>query len=124
MNEKIFQEVFDLVYPVLPEDWEKLCFFAEYEVDGFTIKFYCKIKGTYIDCYHMDTISMGDLLRLFFAIAEVLSKERASLDDKNRWTVLTMRVESNGRMRADFDYEDHSEDIISFEREWEKKYLQ
>ena len=64
------------------------------------------------------------MTQLFLAIDKVLSKERVSLDDKNRWTVFTMMVEADGKMRADFDYEDHSEDMISFEREWEKKYLQ
>ena len=124
MNDKIFQDVFDLVYPVLPQDWEKAALFAEYTEGSFSIKFYCKKNGTYIDCFNMNTISRADLTQLFWKIHKILSKERASLDDKNRWTVFTMMVEADGKMRADFDYEDHSEDMISFEREWEKKYLQ
>ena len=124
MNDKIFQEVFDLVYPVLPQDWEKTALFAEYTEGSFSIKFYCKKNGTYIDCFNMNTISRSDLTRLFWEIHKILSKERVSLDDKNRWTVFTMMVEADGKMRADFDYEDHSEDMISFEREWGEKYLQ
>ena len=124
MNDKIFQEVFDLVYPVLPQDCEKTALFAEYTEGSFSIKFYCKKNGTYIDCFNMNTIARADLTRLFWEIHKILSKERVSLDDKNRWTVFTMMVEADGKMRADFDYEDHSEDMISFEREWGEKYLQ
>ena len=124
MNDKIFQEVFDLVYPVLPQDWEKTLLYALYTEGSYSIKFYCKKNGTYIDCFNMNTIPRADLSRLLLAIDKVLFKERVSLDDKNRWTVFTMMVEADGKMRADFDYEDHSEDVISCIREWEKKYLQ
>lgn len=34
-----------------------------------------------------------------------------------------MTVESDGRMKTEFDYGDHSEDLIAYEAEWKKKYL-
>lgn len=124
MNEKIFQEVFDLLYPCLPQGWGKTILFAGYTTGSYSIKFYCKEKGTYVDCFHVNGLSGVALIQLFEAIDKVLSRERASLDDKDRWTVLTMMVEENGKMKVDFDYEDHSEDMLSFEREWKKIYLQ
>ena len=34
-----------------------------------------------------------------------------------------MIVEVNGAMKAEFDYEDHTNDMISYEKQWREKYL-
>ena len=46
---------------------------------------------------------------------------RKALSEKDRWTIFTMTVNEDGNMQAEFDYGDHSEDLISYEREWKKK---
>jgi len=56
-------------------------------------------------------------------IDKILAEERMSLDEKNRWTVFTMQVDSDGNMRTEFDYIDHTEDMVSYEREWKERYL-
>ena len=56
-------------------------------------------------------------------IDKIVSPQRKDLDEKNRWTVMTMIVDSEGNMKSEFDYTDISEIAIQYEREWEKKYL-
>lgn len=34
-----------------------------------------------------------------------------------------MQVDSDGNMRTEFDYIDHTEDMVSYEREWKERYL-
>ena len=34
-----------------------------------------------------------------------------------------MTVDSEGKMKLDFDYTDISNDVIAYEEQWKKKYL-
>lgn len=124
MNEQIFQEVFDLVQDFLPQNWTKMVLFAGYTEGSYSIKYYCKTEEKdFMDCFNLGVTSQANLIKLFINIDKVLSKERESLDDKNRWTIFTMMVDHDGRMRTEFCYDDHSEDMIIYEKEWKKKYL-
>lgn len=124
MNEKIFQEVFDLLRDFLPQNWTKTILFAGYTKGSYSMKYYCRTgNGTFTDCFILGGVSRADLLKLFVNINKILSKERMSLDDKNRWSILTMIVDDDGKMKTEFDYDDHSEDMLAYEKEWKKKYL-
>lgn len=124
MNDKIFQEVFNLLEVFLPQDWKKTVLFAGYTEGSYSIKYYCWTEnGTFMDCFNLGGVSRSDLIKLFVDIDKILSKERALLDGKNRWSVLTMIVNNDGTMKAEFNYDDHSEDMIAYEKEWKKKYL-
>ncbi|MEZ3461740.1 MAG: antitoxin YezG family protein [Lachnospiraceae bacterium] len=124
MNEKLFQDIFDKVQDYLPADWEKMVFFAGYTDGSYSMKFYSRNNGAeYIDCFCLQGITKKMLIRLFMDIDKILAEERMSLDEKNRWTVFTMQVDSDGNMRTEFDYIDHTEDMVSYEREWKERYL-
>lgn len=124
MNEKIFQEVFDLLQDFLPQNWTKTILFAGYTKGSYSMKYYCRTgNGIFIDCFSLDGVSRANLLKLFVNIDKILSKERESLDDNSRWTVLTMMVDRDGKLKTEFDYDDHSEDMLAYEKEWKKKHL-
>lgn len=124
MNNKIFQDIFDRIQNYLPVDWEHMIFFAGYTEGSYSMKFYTKDgKSGYLDCFNMQGITKGQLVKLFMDIDKVLSKERTNLDDKHKWSSLTMIVEADGTMKTEFDYEDHTEDMISYEKKWKEKYL-
>lgn len=124
MNEKMFQEVFDLLQSLLPENWTKTILFVGYTKGSYNMKYYCRTEnGTFTDCFSLDGVSRANLLDLFVNIDKILSKERVSLEDNNRWSVLTMMVDNDGKMKTEFDYNDHSKDMLAFEIEWKKKYL-
>ncbi len=124
MNEKIFQEIFDLLQDFLPQNWTKTILFAGYTKGSYSMKYYCRTgNGTFTDCFSFDGVSRANLLKLFVNIDKILSKERESLDDNSRWTVLTMMVDRDGKLKTEFDYDDHSEDMLAYEKAWKKKYL-
>lgn len=124
MNGKMFQDVFDLLQDFLPQNWTEMVLFAGYTKGSYSMKYYCKIgNAAFIDCFHIGGVSRADLLKLFINMDKILSKERTLLDEENRWTVLTMIVDNEGKMRTEFDYNDHSEDMLAYEKEWKKKYL-
>lgn len=124
MNQEVFQDVFDKVGDYLPIGWQKMVFFAGYTKGSYNMKFYYKnSKGEYFDCFNIPGIEKANLIKLFMDIDKVFSKERKKLNDKDRWSIFTMAVDFKGNMKTEFDYKDHSEDMIAYEREWKKKYL-
>ena len=123
MDNSLFQNVFDLIQDYLPDGWKKTVLFVGYTAGSYTMKFYAKMNSDYIDCFSFDGISKAELIKLFMKIDKVLKAERDKLLGKEKWTVFTMSVDSTGVMKTIFDYEDHSEDMIAYEKKWKKKYL-
>lgn len=123
MENNIFQNVFDLIQDYLPDGWNKTVLFVGYTTGSYTMKFYTKINSDYIDCFRFEGVAKTDLIKTFMKIDTLLKAERNRLPEKDKWTIFTMSVDSTGAMKTFFDYEDHSEDMIAFEKEWEKKYL-
>jgi hypothetical protein len=125
MNEKVFQDVFDRIQDFLPVNWKKMVFFAGYTSGSYSMKFYVQNNDNegYVDCYNLPDTSRAELIKLFMDLDRVLSESRKALSEKNRWTIFTMTVKEDGNMKTEFDYGDHSEDLISYEQEWKKKYL-
>ena len=117
MNDKIFQEIFDRLQDYLPEDWKRVIYFVGYTKGSYSMKFYTQNEeGEYFDCFHLQGITKGQIIKLFMDIDKIISKERAKLADKDKWSSLTMRVEKNGAMKTDFDYEDHTDDMVLYEK--------
>ena len=118
MEEKIFQTVFDKLVDFLPDGWKNMVFFAGYTNDSYTMKFYSENGNKeYIDCFNMPEVSKTSLIQSFMEIDKVLSPQRKDLGDK-AWTVFTMKVDSDGHMKAEYDYDDHSEDMVDYEETW------
>lgn len=88
------------------------------------MKYYVKIGATdYLDCFELGNIDNLQILQLFIKLDSVISSERSLLQDSEKWNVLSMTVDSEGKMKTDFDYTDISNDVITYEEEWKKKYL-
>ena len=69
MNEEIFQQVFDLIQPVLPSGWEKVVFFAGYTAGSYTMKFYTSDKkGVFTDCFSQKGANKAQLIKTFMGI--------------------------------------------------------
>lgn len=124
MNNEIFQNVFDLIQPLLPNNWKSMILFVGYTAGSYTMKYYSSNEsGEFTDCFSQKGINKTQLIKLFMRIDKVLSAERKKLDDKNRWTVLTMSATCDGAMRTEFDYADISENAIAYEQSWKEKHI-
>ena len=124
MNDKIFQNIFNLVQEKLPIDWEKLILYISYTQGSYGMKYYVFDKeGRYIDCFSQKDISKKQLITLFVEIDKILAPERNALDEEDRWSAMSMIAYSDGKMKVEFDYTDISENTIAYEEEWQKKYL-
>ncbi len=124
MNDSIYQNIFDKLQTCLPENWEKLVFYAGYATGSYSMKFYTDSgNGVYTDCFSQKGIGKAQLVRVFMEIDKILAAERKKLDAKNRWSVLTMTVDAKGSMKAEFEYTDIGDSMAAYEQEWKKKYL-
>lgn len=124
MEENVYQTVFDKVVDFLPDGWKKMVFFAGYTNGSYTMKFYSEnCNKEYKDCFNMPGVSKASLVKLFMEIDKVLSAHRKKLGNDKAWMVFTMSVNSDGCMKTDFDYDNHSDDMVAFEEIWKAKYL-
>lgn len=124
MNEKLFQNIFDKIQEGLPSEWKRIAFYAGYTGGSYSMKYYVDNgKDGYIDCFSLDNIKKAQIIKLFMSIDKIISPERKKLNEKDRWTVLSMIVNSDGKMKTEFDYTDISENAISYEQEWKAKNL-
>lgn len=123
MDKKVFQELFDKILPYLPEKWKALTFFAGYTEGSYSMNFYVRnSEDEYCDCFQLSTITRACIVKLFADINKVLVKERENMEKRDKWTILTMMVDSDGNMKTEFDYRNHAEDMIRCENEWKKKF--
>lgn len=124
MNQEIYQKIFDILQPVLPHGWKKMVLFAAYTTGSYTMKYYsCDDKDVYTDCFSQKGTNRAELIRLFMNIDQVVSLERKKLDEKRRWSVMTLIVSEAGSVKTEFDYSDINENVYEYERNWKKKYL-
>lgn len=124
MDDKLFQAIYDELKNVLPSEWNRIAFFAEYTQGSYTMKYFVDDGKTgYIDCFKLNNVNKSTLIRLFMAIDKIISSERNKLGESQKWNVLSLFIGSDGKINAKFDYTDISENAVSYEQEWKEKWL-
>lgn len=122
MNDKIYQEIFNTIAPLLPEKWTKLVVYLEYGEDSYSFSFFYNDGKEYIKCFDIPEISEEALFSSFKKIDKVLAPERSNAKG-DLWSNMTMIVDIEGNMHTDFDYTDLSSGTYQFKKAWKKKYL-
>ena len=123
MEGQVIQQVFDLINDFLPAGWKKMAFYAGYTSCSYEMKFFVDKGKGYVDCFKIYDIDGFEIFDLFENIDNVLTQQRKKLKKKDKWTVFTMLVDSNGKFNVYFDYQDISEISIEYFMQWQKKYL-
>lgn len=125
MNDQIiYQNVFDILSEVLPQNWQKVAFYAEYTEGSYSMKYYVDFgDGKYVDCYKIKGITKANLIKAFMKINKELAIVRQQLPSEKRWNVITLLVENTGKFRAEYDYEDIAENTLQYHEKWKSKYL-
>ena len=121
LSKEIFQGIFTNIEPLLPAKWEKVVFYVEFGENSYSMDFYVKERENFIKCYDLGYISEEEILSAFGRIDMIVAPARAS--DNEMWSNMTMIVDSDGKMYADFDYTDFSQMDHEWKKNWKKKYL-
>lgn len=122
-KDRVIQQIFDRLDPVLPSDWTEVVFYAEYDMVSYSMEFYVKQGRDYVKCFDLPGSSRSDLLSTFSEIDKVIGIERKDLSDKDLWTNMTMSIQSNGKVRVDYGYDDLTQDSYEYKKRWKRKYL-
>ena len=107
---------------VLPQGWTKTILFVNLTASSHEVFFYTQVNGKYIQCFELCSISditRGELRKVFKAICDIVREDWA----EHGWSVLTLKIEANGKFSADFSFDDISEKQLEYYEEWKKKYL-
>ncbi|MBQ8693517.1 MAG: DUF600 family protein [Synergistaceae bacterium] len=124
MNSRVFQEIYDVLAVLLPEHWKKVIFRAAYTTGSYSIKYYVEIEdGTFVDCFSLPGISRSQLIEAFISINKIISADRKELSEKDKWSVLTMIINTDGTFKTEFEYTDITENAVSYLEALEEKYL-
>lgn len=119
-----YQELFNLIQPYLPTSWKKVVLYAEYGVASYSIEFFVKTAtGEYVKCFDLPSINEDALLDTFDKMDEVYSAQRTELPKSSIWTNSTITVDAIGKMNADFDYTDLTEDGYRHKQLWKAQHL-
>lgn len=122
MEANNLQEIFDKIIDCLPNGWHRFALYSAFTGDMSNSKFYVDCGKGYIDCFKMK-YSESMLLELFFDIESILMVERNQLKGKKRWNVFTMFVDSEGNVKAHYDYTNIKKCSIEHQINWEKNYI-
>lgn len=122
MQAKIFQNVFDEVRKCLPEKWEKAVIYLEYGNDAYSYALYVEVNGEFINVFDLPSVSDKRIFDSFKKIDKIILSERKITKDP-LWSNMTMIVNADGMMHADYDYTDLAEGAYTYKKKWKKKYL-
>lgn len=109
--------IYDELSKYLPDSWERLVVYLEHGEDSYAYSFYVKEQGKYVKCFNIEGISEEELYKSFAIIEKEISDER-SRQKGELWSNMTMVVESNGKMKTDFDYTDLSIGNYRYKKKW------
>ena len=124
MPNNLIQNIYDELSEVLPREWNKVIFYAEYGDASFGIEYYYTVGNSAMTkCFDQPGMTRQVLMKCFMKIDKILKKYRAELSDKQRWTNMTMVFFDSGETKVDFDYTDLSECAYKYKEQWRENYL-
>lgn len=124
MKDIPYQSVFNTLQEILPDDWHKVVFYAHYGERSYSMKYFVDSgDGVYTDCFKLKDIPKQEIIKAFAVIDSQIMPIRKELSQKDSWSVMTLTVDDEGNFKADYEYEDISEDAIGYYQRWKEKYL-
>lgn len=129
--EVIYQEVGNILVEMIPEEWEKIFLYAEIREGDSQVYFYYYPVNHKQPVYSLDIMDIFNLDKSFYkklkkelyACFEELWNE-FKVQNQEQWTHLTYILNSTGKMKLNYGYEDISElSAIEKQEKWEAEYL-
>lgn len=129
--ENLFTKIATALINIIPEDWDKLYLYAEMR-DGYEkVFFYYYSTGSDFPIYSLDITEKFNINKrqfdesenhLYDCVSEL--REEFKTQGQEQWTNLTFILDSTGKMKIDYGYEDVSQiSPVKKQEEWEAKYL-
>ena len=124
MKDIPYQSIFNTLQDILPDAWHKVVFYAQYGESSYSMKYFVDSgDGQYTDCFKLKDISKRDIIKVFAVIDSQIMPIRKELSTKDTWSVMTLIVDDEGNFKADYEYDDISDDSIGYYQRWKVNYL-
>lgn len=128
---KIYQQIGETIVEMIPEEWEKVYLYGEVAEGFCRAYFFYYPKNNKTPVYFHDIREKfnnheDEFLRLKSQLFDLLVElwETFKKHDQEPWTNLTLFLDSSGKFKIDYDYEDLS-DVNPLHQQiiWEYKHL-
>ncbi|MDU4961560.1 MAG: DUF600 family protein [Sporomusaceae bacterium] len=129
--EQLFQKIARALINIIPEEWDKIYLYAEIR-DGYEkVFFYYYPEGSSSAIYSLDITNKHNIDKrqfneredhLYNCFSELY--EEFKIQKQEPWTNLTFTLDSAGKMKIDYGYDDISQvSSVEKQEQWEAKYL-
>lgn len=114
-----YQLIADIIQKVIPEGWKKAIFMAEYTSGSYSMRcFYDNGDGEYKDCLATAGNAKVQVIKLFKEVDHEIQNVRKMLEGNKLWYAVTIRIDSNGGFKAEYDYDSHEGNTIGYIENW------
>ncbi len=128
---EIYSKIADILNETIPEDWDRVLLYGEVNEDMRTAYFNYYPVGKKEPVYSHDIPELFDISEdeydeLWTQLLDNLSElwNEFKNNDQEQWTNLTFILESDGKLKIDYDYTDLSETSPRKQHIiWDYKYL-
>jgi len=129
--EAIYQELANKFVEIIPVKWDKLLFNSEVEEGAISTHYiFCESESkSFKDATSLtDEYGIDRKKRKYYSVelSRIVKRLHQAFvnEGQEKWNILTLILENDGRFKFDFEYVD-LEETSSIERRnvWEKKYL-
>lgn len=118
-----YQKIYSTLSDSLPNEWKKLIVYAAFSESGRELRYYIQVgNGEYIDCFELG-LPLEKVLSNLINISSELTQVRDKLGEKDKWSVVTVLIDSKGNFKSDFDYSKDAWKSISYVDKWKENYL-
>lgn len=119
-----FQKIVDKIQNLLPVKWTKAVFMAEYTSGSYSMRCFAHCgDGHFQDCVSFDGKSKAKVIKIYKEINEEIKKCRNELEGDKLWYALTMCFDSAGNFKAEYDYNSHEGDVVSYIENWKRIHV-
>lgn len=123
MTGNFCQDLYDIIYPTLPKEWDKLVVYAVFLNETYGIKYYVRENTkTFIDCFELD-IDGQVLLNIIGSIYYLLSDIRRKNYEHKKWYGITAVINSTGDFTVDYEYFEKNINSDEYYEKWRNIYL-
>ncbi|PAF36787.1 cytoplasmic protein [Terribacillus saccharophilus] len=129
--ELMYQQIANTLVDMIPEEWDKIYLYAEYREGYKKVFFYYYPENKSKPIYSLDIIDIfnieeddfdrleNELYTCFTNLWLEFSKQ-----EQESWSHLTYILDSNGKMKINYGYDDLSEiSPVEKQEKWETEYI-
>ena len=118
-----YQNIFDIVRPSLPENWTRIVFFFAFMLDTCEIMYFVQLNSMeYVDCFHLNQ-DREELVSKLSRLYKEVQYGMKEITAEKIYSVITVVIDADGNMHADFDYTDITENFDSYYNSWMNQYI-